>query len=135
MQQNAQCDRMLLLAPQTGGTRARFWISTFSWFDMPDRKSLPRPNLEALAEALNALEGTTPKDATCWRTQNSATASPELWFGTKEVPLFSSHIDSALHPSRLPPATIKSQVVDALRAAWIFEKEDDTGDIEDIYAV
>ena len=135
MQQSAQCDRMLLLAPDAQGTRARFWVSTLSWFELPDRKALPRPDLEALATTLNGLEGSQPEGDHAWRSQSPQGPSPELWFGKADAPLFLSHMDAYLGHSKLDPMTIKAHTVEAMRTAWVFENEDETGDLEDIYSV
>ena len=131
----SDCDRVLWLSPAEGGTLARFLISTLSWFELPGRKALPRPDLEALAKALNRLEGTDPEAPQAWRFQNTQTASPEVWFGRAKMPLFLSDASPYMAPSRLEGATIKSEVMEALRSVWALENEDDTANTDDIFAV
>ncbi|MCB9908343.1 MAG: hypothetical protein H6830_11545 [Planctomycetes bacterium] len=133
--QAAQSDRVLVLAPTAQGTRVRFLISTLSWFDLPERKALPRPDLARLVDRLNSLEGLKETAEHAWRAQSTQTASPELWFGASALPMFATHADEELGSSRLDLAQIKAEILEALRSAWVFENEEDTGDLEDIFAV
>ena len=123
-------DRVLTLGPGAEGTRARFLLSTASWFDLPERRPHPRPDLAALAEQLNAEEGTAPDADVRWRHQRQEGASPELWFGTEALPLFAEHAGAALRPSGLDADRIKHLVTEAVRTAWSFsdDPEDDDGD-------
>jgi len=115
----SECDRALVLARGPGGTEARLVVNTTSWFELVSRPGLPRPDLDALAVRLNALEGTAPGSALAWRTQSSESPAPELWFGRAELEFFAEHND-ALAPSRLDPIAIKRAVLESLRAAWVF---------------
>lgn len=115
---SARCDRALVLAPAEGGTTARLILSTRSWFDLPNHTPLDRPDLEALAARLNELEGTTPDSPEAWRTQDPKGASPELWFGTPDAPLYSEHAPY-LRPSQLDPAKIRAEVTESMRATLV----------------
>lgn len=106
-------DRALFLESSAAGTRARFVLSTLSWFDLPSRTPRPRPDLEALAAELNELEGASPDAARAWRAQGARNASPELWFGGADQPSFAEHNDQ-LAPSRLGPAAISERLRAAL---------------------
>jgi len=110
----SDADRALVVGPGPDGTTYRFLISTVSWFDLVTRTALERPKLERLASELNALEGTAPGDEHAWRTQPSDGPSPELWFGTRENPLFAEHAP-CLSPSRLDVASVRRAVFDAAR--------------------
>ncbi|MEZ6004974.1 MAG: DUF6687 family protein [Planctomycetota bacterium] len=131
----ADCDRALLFAPGPGGVRTRLCFSTRSWFDAPGRHALPRPDFAPLLLTLNREEGVAASDEFAWRAQNPASASPELWFGRAGLPLFESHSDAWLVPSGLGIERIKGAILETLRDAWVFDKEDDTTDLEDIFAV
>lgn len=115
----ADADRVLLLRTTAAGTTARFVVNTTSWFELPDRHAQPRPDLRALAERLNALEGTAASDEHAWRAQPADSPSPELWFGGREHAFFAEHA-TALAQSRLDPRAIRAEVVEALRAVWVF---------------
>jgi hypothetical protein len=108
-------DRVLVVAPAAAGTRYRLVLSTRSWFDLTSRPPLPRPDLAALAQGLNDLEGTDPAGALAWRAEESDGPSPELWFGAAELERFSEH-NGALAPSALEPARVRRAVAEALRA-------------------
>lgn len=69
-------DRALAIGPGGDGTTYRLIVNTTSWFDLPSRDPLPRPDLEALATRLNELEGTAGDLR--WRAQPSSNAAPEL---------------------------------------------------------
>lgn len=103
-------DRALVLGSGPDGTTARLVVSTLSWFDLP-RPALARPDLEALADRLNELEGVAATDECAWRAQPPTNASPELWFGTTGQASFAEH-SPCLRPSSLAPETI----LDTLRA-------------------
>lgn len=118
-------DRALVLGARDGGTTARLLLSTKSFFDLVSERPLPRPDLGALARALNEREGTTTNAERAWRHQDVAGASPELWFGTAGLASYAEHAGEHLAPSALPPAAIKAAVVDALRAAWVFPEDED----------
>ncbi|MDF1729478.1 MAG: hypothetical protein P1V35_00940 [Planctomycetota bacterium] len=131
----AGTDRVLWLAKDPHGVRARFVIGTRSWFDIPGWVVQPRPDLEALANRLNQLEGCCAEEASAWRFQSIETASPELWFGAPDLPLFCSFPGIALHPSQLKTELIRAEVCEAVRKVWTFVNEHETTDTEDIYAV
>lgn len=111
-------DRVLIALPGAEGTRYRFVINTYSWFELVTRATLPRPDLTRLAAALNALEGTSNDSEIAWRNQSSATPSPELWFGTAQHGMFAEHC-AALRPSVLPLARVRRALVDAQRDALV----------------
>lgn len=111
---SSDADRALVVGPTDGGTTYRLVVSTLSWFDLPSRSRLPRPDLEALAGALNALEASDAADELAWRAQSATNASPELWFGRSELESFAEH-NPALAPSTLPPARVRAALEDALR--------------------
>lgn len=111
-------DRVLLVGPGAGGTTYRLILSTYSWFDLVSRDALARPDLEGLAAALNAAEGTAPADERAWRAHPTTSASPELWFGAEPFPRFAEHAP-VLRPSRLEPAVVRARIADALRSALV----------------
>lgn len=115
-------DRLLALAPlEGGGTSCRFVVNTTSWFPLAQPR-LARPDLQRLCARLNELEGTTNAPLR-WRAQPSQSPSPELWFGADGVPFFAER-NRHLTGSRLDVATIKREVVDAIRAAWVFPDDE-----------
>ncbi|MBK7875785.1 MAG: hypothetical protein IPJ77_08545 [Planctomycetes bacterium] len=116
---STEADRVLVLGPGARGTTARFLVNTTSWFELVTRTTQPRPDLAALAARLNALEGTTDEGELAWRAQPSNSPSPELWFGGRLHPFFAEHA-AALAPSRLDAVAIRAEVVEALRAVWVF---------------
>jgi hypothetical protein len=113
-------DRLLVIGPEAAGTTYRLLLGTRSWFDLCSRRPLPRPDLSRLAEELNALEGTRTADEAAWRAQDVRGASPELWFGTRELESFAEH-NEALRASALAPARVRRTISDALRAALVPE--------------
>ncbi|MCP3914879.1 MAG: hypothetical protein GY711_04870 [bacterium] len=125
-----RADRVLVAGPGASGTSFRFVIGTASFFDLASRTPQARPELAALAERLNGLEGTEPGSQTCWRHQSQTSASPELWFGTDGLPLYAEHAATHLAPSALDVQVVKREVVDALRATWIFPTEEEDEDEE-----
>lgn len=136
---DGRLDRALLLGPGPDGTTARFVIGTWSFFDVVSRKGSPRPDLAALAARLNEREAATgrpsPEDVR-WRHQDPRGATPELWFGTPDLPLYVEHAGEALRPSAIPHLEIKREVIDAIRATWPLPDDDDEAeDGEDIFAV
>lgn len=115
-------DRVLVVGPRADGATYRFILNTTSWFDLPDRDDGERPDLEALAARLNDLEReAAPGDelAATWRAQPVTGAAPELWFGDDGVAQFAEH-NGALRPSRLAPEVVRREVIEALRAVWVF---------------
>jgi hypothetical protein len=118
-------DRQLVLGPGESGTTCRFLIGTRSFFDMVTETSQPRPDLEALTRELNAVEGTDGAAEVSWRFQSLAGASPELWFGLEGLPDYVEHAGPWLAPSSIDPTRIKSLVVDAVRATWVWPEEQD----------
>jgi hypothetical protein len=116
-------DRVLVIGGTQAAATYRFIVGTYSWFDLVTIKALARPDLAALAEELNSLEGTEPGDEVAWRYQPITGASPELWFGTSDFETFEEHAAPFLRPSTLAPETVKARVVDALRATWVFPDE------------
>jgi hypothetical protein len=107
-------DRLLVVGPLATGTTYRFLLGTRSWFDLESRAPLPRPDLARLAAELDALEGTASGDEVAWRAQDVRGASPELWFGTRELEHFAEHC-AALRPSALSPARVRRTISDGLR--------------------
>lgn len=116
---SAAADRVLVVGPERDRATYRFLVNTTSWFDMVTRSAQPRPDMQALAQRLNDLEGTAPDDDLAWRAELTATPSPELWFGALGKALFAEHA-RALAPSKLSPAVVRRAVADALRATWVF---------------
>ncbi len=116
-----RADRILVVAPGQGGATFRFILSTLSWFDLPTREALPRPDLERLAARLNEREGTAPGDALAWRAQPQDSASPELWFGRVALPLYAEHAGPVLAPSRLDPRDVRAALADELREKLVGE--------------
>jgi hypothetical protein len=114
------CDRALVLVQDPGGTRARLVVNTTSWFDVPGQRRQPRPDLPALCDRLNRLE-TGPYR---WHSQPGASPTPELWCGEAGAELFAEH-NACLRPSGIDPLRIKREVIDAVRAAWVFPGEDE----------
>lgn len=106
-------DRVLVLAARDGGPSVRLIVSTASWFDLPGKRSLPRPDLVRLAARLNELEGCAPTDLLAWRAQPLRNASPELWFGRDALAPFAERND-ALAPTALDPDRLRSEIVSAL---------------------
>ncbi|MEM9381725.1 MAG: DUF6687 family protein [Planctomycetota bacterium] len=128
-------DRALVLGPGAAGTTARLVLGTRSFFDLVSREPSARPDLPALAERLASLEGRR-EDGAAWRFQDPTGASPELWFGADELPLYAEHAGAALAPSRIEANEIKRMVLDAVRDAWVLPDDDDEADDgEDIFAV
>ncbi|MEO6708419.1 MAG: DUF6687 family protein [Planctomycetota bacterium] len=115
---NAARDRALVIGPVPDGWTYRFVLSTYSWFDMVTRTSLPRPALEQLAAALNEQEGTSPDSGVAWRAQPSASPSPELWFGKTGSEMFSEHC-GLLEPSRQSPSNVRRTILQTLRDALL----------------
>ena len=126
--ERSRSDRVLVCAPEPGGTRYRLVLSTRSWFDLagfdwPSVDARPRPDLEALARELNRREGTGTDDALddatpTWRTEPADGAAPELWFGRGGLERFSEH-NPRLEPSALEARVVRRAVAEALRAALV----------------
>lgn len=112
-------DRVLVVGPGSEGTTYRLIINTTSWFDVPGHANSPRPDLGALAQRLDALEAEVGAPRHAWRAQSISGAAPELWYGAPELESFAEH-NSALRPSRLSPEVVRREVIEALRAVWIF---------------
>ena len=112
-------DRALLLERTDAGTLCRLVIDTSSWFDFQEPAPPPRPDLAALAARLNELEGTRVSDTAAWRAQPNDSPAPELWFGGAQLECFAEH-NAALGESRLDLRTIRREVVEAVRASWVF---------------
>ena len=110
-------DRALVVGPAAAGATYRLVLNTVSWFELATRAALPRPDLEACAGRLNALEGSAPQAERAWRAQPTASPSPELWFGARDHALFAEHAGDVLAPSALAPAAVRRVLADALRAA------------------
>jgi hypothetical protein len=102
-------DRILVLQPGRLGTTARLLFSTLSWFDLPGKRRLARPDLEALTARLNEREGCAPSDELAWRAQRPLSPAPELWFGRSGVSSYAEH-NAGLAESRLSAAEIASAV-------------------------
>lgn len=121
-------DRLLVLSSGAAGTRVRFLLSTASWFDLETRTTHPRPDLVALAEELNSLEGCQASDTICWRHQDTMSPSPELWFGTEQPALFAQYAAGALAPSGSDPLRIKQIITECVRQAWVFAEDEEEDD-------
>ena len=109
-------DLALFLAEGPHGTLCRLLLSTRAWFDLTSRPSRPAPDLRPIAARLNELEHTSEAHPAAWRAQPPDNASPELWFGLRELESFAEHSD-ALRPSRLASAEILAAVTAGLAAA------------------
>lgn len=116
---STQADRALVVGPRAGGATYRLILNTTSWFDRPGVDPLPRPELAALAERLNELEGSGPAEARRWHAQPVDNPAPELWFGRAGERSYSEHSD-LLESSALAPEVVVRALVDALRAVWAF---------------
>ncbi len=133
---SGRADRALLIGPSALGTTARFIVGTRSFFDVVSRPPSRRPDLARLRDRLNDLEGLQPDAEHAWRHQPERGATPELWFGRDEHPLYAEHAGAALGHSSLDPEAIKRGVLDAVRDAWELPNDDDEPeDGEDIFAV
>ncbi|MBL8858589.1 MAG: hypothetical protein JNL28_08805 [Planctomycetes bacterium] len=111
--------RILAIGERPTGATYRFLIGTSSWFDLVTPRILARPALAELSRRLNALEGSDENSEVAWRHHLDLTPSPELWFGREGQPLFSEHAP-CLEPSRLAPAIVRREILEALRANWEF---------------
>lgn len=133
---DGRLDRALLLGPSADGATARFVLGTRSFFDMASRAGSPRPDLEALRDALQSREPEGAPEGCAWRCHDPRGASPELWFGREGLPLYAEHAADHLAPSRIDALEIKRLVIDAIRATWPLPDDDDEAeDGEDIFAV
>lgn len=133
---DGRLDRALLLGPGANGVTARFVLGTRSFFDMASRAGSPRPDLEALRGALEALEPEGAAEGCAWRCHDPRGASPELWFGRDGLSLYAEHAADHLAPSRIDALKIKRLVIDAIRATWPLPDDDDEAEEgEDIFAV
>lgn len=126
--QRIWADRVLVLAPSSEGTRARLVLSTKSFFDLVSERPGPRPDLARLAARLNEREGRRDGDL-AWHHQDQGGASPELWFGHPREDLYPEHGGPSLAPSRLDPLEIKREVLEALRAVFVFPDDDEDDDL------
>jgi hypothetical protein len=120
---STKADRILAIGREAGGATYRFLLSTLSWFDLVSRKPLPRPDLASLAARLNEAEGTPAESGAAWRFQEVESPSPELWFGSADLELFSER-SPALLPSRLEPSLVRRTIAEALRESWRFPEAD-----------
>ena len=125
-----RADRVVVLAPSAAGTSCRLIVGTGSFFELVEEVVPARPDLEALAAQLNALEGTRPEGECAWRCDVQAHASPELWFGLPKTETFPEHAGAWLRPSRLELLRLKSLLLESLRAAFVMsdEEAEATGD-------
>jgi hypothetical protein len=115
---DSDADRVLLLGPTSEGTSCRLVINTTSWFDMVTREQLARPDLEALCERLRELERAAGGESE-WHTHGETNAAPELWCGAPDQPTFDEH-NELLQLSQLSSEVLKHEIVEALRAVWVF---------------
>jgi hypothetical protein len=106
-------DRQWVELEREGGRCYRLVIGTRSWFDLPGRPRRARPDLAALARALNQAEQCDPTGELAWRSQDPASPSPELWFGRAEHERFAERC-AALAPSRLSAARVRAELARAL---------------------
>jgi len=111
-------DRVLLLDKTPEGTLCRFVVNTTSWFDMVTREKIARPELESLCARLQELERAAGGEHE-WHTHDTTNAAPELWCGAPNQPSFDEH-NELLRASALSPEVLKHEVVEALRAVWVF---------------
>lgn len=121
-----KADRQLVLGPGPLGCTCRLLIGTRSFFELATGRAQPRPDLGALAHELNSQEGTQASDALAWRWMDPQGGSPELWFGKPDMPAFTEFAGLWLAHSSLPMTTLKSCIVDAVRATWVWPEEEDT---------
>ncbi len=112
----AASDRVLMVSPCRGGTHYRLIIGTRSWFDLPGRERVARPDLHELVAQLNQLEGASAQDESAWRAQPPDSPSPEVWFGAREQEFFAER-SNALRPSALPVAQVRHALAQCLRAS------------------
>jgi len=119
------CDKVFMISPGSAGTTFRFVLGTRSWFDLPPGTTQPRPDLAKLTAKLNAAEGPSQDARVCWRHQEEASASPELWFGTEDFAHFSERAGAVLTRSGQDPLVVKAIVIDALRENWVFPEEEE----------
>jgi hypothetical protein len=110
-------DRVLLACRIKEGTTYRLILSTLSWFDLVTRERAARPDLAALAAALNAAEGAAPAGWS-WRHQDTSSPTPELWFGVDQPELFAERCPF-LRPSRLPFEQVRREIETALEKARV----------------
>jgi hypothetical protein len=112
-------DRVLVIARAERGHTFRLIVGTRSWFDAPGLERLVRPDLRALASALDALAPVEPGELgelgapRAWRAEDPASPSPELWFGGAAAPHFAEH-GAELEPSALDPERVAATVRAAL---------------------
>ena len=85
---------------------------------MVTREKLERPDLEALCARLRELEREAEGESE-WHTHDTTNAAPELWCGVANQASFDEH-NELLEASRLSPDVLKREVVEALRAVWVF---------------
>ncbi len=131
---DGRIDRALILGQSAGGTTARFVIGTRSFFDVVTRPASERPDLTALCAKLQAMEPASSQGA--WHHHDPRSASPELWFGQPELPLYAEHGGHYLGQSATPLLDIRKAITDAIRDAWVLPDDDDEADDdEDIFAV
>lgn len=118
---STRADRVLVVGPERSGLGAtyRLILNTTSWFDLPGRPRAARPDLPALARRLQELEPEGAEAPARWRAQPLTNAAPELWHGLEQGTSFAEH-STVLRPSRLPPAQVRRELVEALRAVWVF---------------
>lgn len=116
-------DRVLAIGAGSVGATYRLVIGTRSWFDLVSRRPLARPSLVTLATRLNELESTSTAGDVGWRHQPTDSPSPELWFGREQPQWFSEHAPF-LEQSRLTPAVVRREILEALRAAWTFPEDE-----------
>ena len=115
----SNADRVLVVGPRADGTTYRLIVNTTSWFDVPDREVLERPDLAVLRDRLNALEAEAGSPTHAWHAQELTNAAPELWYGAADIPSFAEH-NAALQASRLSPEVVRRETIEALRAVWAF---------------
>ncbi|MCB9903674.1 MAG: hypothetical protein H6831_04630 [Planctomycetes bacterium] len=112
-------DRVLVVGPGAEGTTYRLIVNTTSWSDVPGRSNPPRPDLAALAARLDELEAEAGAPKHAWRAQSVTGAAPELWYGAPDLESFAEH-NPVLRRSRLSPEVVRREVIEALRAVWVF---------------
>lgn len=116
---STRTDRALAVGPQGEGATYRAIVNTSSWFDLASGAGPRRPDLRALARRLDSLEPPRADREERWRSQEVTNAAPELWFGREQETRFAEH-SGVLAASALPPAIVRRELIEALRAAWEF---------------
>jgi uncharacterized protein DUF6687 len=106
----ADCDRVLVLREGDGGAYAELTLSARSWFDLPARRELPRPDLLALARELRERE----RGEGEWRASRSDEPFATLAFAGPAQRGGVRATDPELRPSSIPTKEIFEYVLRSL---------------------